>query len=419
MVFVKRGIRTELRFVIEGYFAARARLFAGALLTLFLWFCLFSPVMQEVTSRAEIFLLRVLFTFRGERLVTTAPLLVTFGAQTAARLKPQLLPGLPMPRSTIATALERIIAARPRLLLIDASARFEGKDDEAAERIARALSGAPVVLSAGISFASDSEQPTARVSNTDRRIHDAARLEIPMLTPGSGGGGENKFAMLMRFKDADVTPEMKSPLSVFPALKDVAGISDLTMPAEGTLINFYGPPGFLPRIDVADVLDDAIWEQQRARITNQIIFFGEQTVEQRSFGALRNKEMFSVPVSAHEMYGVEILATRAANLLDRSWLTPAKMGIATLACALMAVVIGVSFAAVSLRVVVILAVGLALCSLLAALIGFYQYYFLQFFALIIVLDGIALLAAIFINLILHRRKSARFNARLTAKYHAK
>src|SRR5262249_29613086 len=91
----------------------------------------------------------------------------------------------------------------------------------------------------------------------------------------------------------------------------------LTRPGPKDLINFYGPKGTIKRMSLFAILA-ADSEMLRQELGNKLVLVGFQSIT-RERGQM-DKDEYEVPVSDRPMFGAEIHATIAANLIDHSWL---------------------------------------------------------------------------------------------------
>ena len=104
-----------------------------------------------------------------------------------------------------------------------------------------------------------------------------------------------------------------------PSLSDVA-VREMRLarglPAYRDLLHFYGPAGSVPTIPYWRALDENDKEAE-AMLRGRVVFVGYELYV-NSYSA--SKDYFRTPFGASPpTFGVEIHATRAANLLDGSW----------------------------------------------------------------------------------------------------
>ena len=103
-------------------------------------------------------------------------------------------------------------------------------------------------------------------------------------------------------------------------------------PDYNDLINYYGSVALIPTVSFFDALKP----QYESFFRNKIVFVGKHL--QTSFLRDDEKDTFRVPVPGYVMDGVEVHATIASNLLDRTWVHryPPELEIVTIAAILSA-----------------------------------------------------------------------------------
>lgn len=219
-----------------------------------------------------------------------------------------------LPRSLIAEALERLGSAGVRTLFIDAHFSPDPRESEANSRIAAAIGSMPTVIGAGRIKTRTGWNRVIEVGN-EPVIYRAARWvkEFDVLTEVSGVDHVASYLDLT----GSIADDSSQQLPMQRALTESTGMS-ITLPPGVKLLNFYGPPGSIPRITVEELLrlpQDVL----RSLVKDRVIFLGAQDVAQTSV-IRTDDEQFSTTYSHVPMYGVEIQATTASNLLDRNWL---------------------------------------------------------------------------------------------------
>ena len=252
---------------------------------------------------------------------------------------------LAFPRQCFARALERIHATKPALVIIDGYFQKEPYDcprnlntkakdlclpktQNRSEKVALidAIKSGPTAL------ASHRIKPIVLIPDThplknqinlesEQALKDAAIFNIPM-----------------KFEKIGDTIAMLSPTGKLPFQKALtfAGMTlPKILPNRRSLINFYGKPATIQPIHIHQILKAK--EDYEYDFTDKIVFVGTMSeFESRAFGS---KERFvTTGAEAGKPYfGVEIHATIAANLIDRSWIKPLSlMSALTLICTLSA-----------------------------------------------------------------------------------
>ena len=140
--YQKTHLRNSLRGVKGRYGIAAARLFFSFFVAFGAAFVWLTLPLGVVLDQA---LLRQIFTLRGPIDPPEDIVIVAIDDTTFQKL--ELSPRQPLPRKYFADALEQIISANPRLVILDLAAFRETDDEEANSRIERALGGSiPVTI---------------------------------------------------------------------------------------------------------------------------------------------------------------------------------------------------------------------------------------------------------------------------------
>lgn len=85
-------------------------------------------------------------------------------------------------------------------------------------------------------------------------------------------------------------------------------------------IRYYGPPGTLKKVSYSDIVQDTSLSLA-PYFKDKLVFVGAQLM---SVAGIARKDSFNTPVSAQMMFGVEIHATSAANILRQEWIRRAE-----------------------------------------------------------------------------------------------
>jgi len=218
--------------------------------------------------------------------------------------------GRPLPRGILADGLEKMVASAPRFIIIDAvfDPSIVPDELEANERIAAALSSVPSSVKSSKSYLGTSLEEYITFQ-ANEMIQASADFELPMTVRETGGRIE--YITVSPFADAPLSERI--PLS--PVLSRLFDLS--VVPGPYDRINFYGPAGTIQHLSFLEVLRNDLSFTKNA-LKDKIVFFGFQTVDQRS--ERKNTDEFLISASSKPMYGIEIHASIAANLLNRSWL---------------------------------------------------------------------------------------------------
>lgn len=258
--------------------------------------------------------LRQFFEFRGARLPPPDLLIIAIDDLSYQALGASM--NFPLPRRYIASALERLVSASPRLLVLDAAIPAEPTlDPESDRRIESAIKRLPTTIWSGEMPSGSGAGTSGVILRSDERFRAAARLELPMTVFGSGG--------VVSYISSNQSPY--APLfERVPITKALIALGKMNVAAPGPndLINFYGAAGTIPRVSVSELLSDDS-KALRPQIAGKILLMGYQSLA-RGRGTME-KDEFPVTVSPHPMFGLEIHASVVGNLIDHSWLFRLKL----------------------------------------------------------------------------------------------
>lgn len=287
-------------------------LFQAGLAFVFAFIAIFffaSPVGQ----RLELMLLSAFFSLRGPLSPPSDVVLIAIDDRSYQVLKAST--NFPLPRRYIATALEVIQAAKPKVTILDAKIPEERQiDPQADARIEAALRLGRVSIWDGVGVASAAGEEELALPS-EERFRKAAAMELPMRLYSS-------LDQLVYIGNPAQGAAAEVPLServwhVRP-LAEIAGV-DIPAPAPGPLdlINYYGPPGTIRSISLYQLVqgDPAPLQEQ---LRDKVVVVGYRSLHVGR-GLQAKDEMFT-PVSSSGMYGVEIHAHIFGNLIEHSWL---------------------------------------------------------------------------------------------------
>lgn len=298
---LKRSSKGERKILFAFFFAV---------VTAFLW-------LSPAGFYADTFLQRSFYFFRGQRPAPEGVILVKIDDLTYKNL--QVSPRHPFPRGVFADALQTIQDDSPKVVVLDLYAPSEQEDPEANEKLIAALrSGVSVIGSIGRTSSEPSDPSLAEAAaadtdfsyGSDEAFRKAAALELPM-------------QILLAFDTAyhmNLRPDPALPgTERIPLLKALhhVGLARDSDPGARDLINYYGPAGAIPNVSLFELLREK-GAVSPGYFKDKVVFVGFQSsLRERGHS---DKEIFDVPVPGGGMYGVEIHASIASNLLDRSWI---------------------------------------------------------------------------------------------------
>lgn len=302
----------NLKYKLKRFLHAYAYAISGSAIAFIFAFGMAYFSRGSLAERLNLFVLQQFYDIRGERPAPEDVVIASLDDDTYAKLG--ISPRLPFPRSVTASVLERLAAAKPGALIIDASIPPEGLDKDAEDRIEAALRASPSTIWSGKSpsaFARDATEHKVSSIPSDERFIKAAKMELPMLLLSSQG-----YRYLLTL-DMSKTAKVSDRVPLSRPIMELAE-RKIRVPSPFDLINFYGPQGTIKRVSFTEVLS-LPEDKLREFFENKIVFFGYQSV-QRERGT-SDKDEFNIPLSPSLMFGVEIHANIAGNLLDGSFLS--------------------------------------------------------------------------------------------------
>ncbi len=264
--------------------------------------CLFAP--GRFADRVN---LDGLFIARGPRAAANDVVVVAIDEQSYLNLD------IPMatawPRNLHTRLIEKLLSAGAKRVVFDILFVNDSSDPEADAAFAEALGKMPTILGASVGF---SQQATLNGSFfLEQVIRPAPMFEARAAGLGLVGLPQDS-GRILRF--------LTERSAIFPegrALAEVAIGEDGTFakPSSRDLINFYGPVPTVPRFSYHDVIAN----EQRIPLEafkDKIVFVG-LTLQSRTGPSQR--EAFTTPYD-EGMFGTEIHATAASNLIQKDWI---------------------------------------------------------------------------------------------------
>ena len=297
----------------------------------------------SITGRLESGLLGEWFSLRGSRPVPRSVAVVRIDTATYTRMQIPL-DGM-LSREFIAETIERIAAGGAKLIVVDLVFLAEGINKEADARLAQALANSPSVIAEGLSV-----NETADASGTKRSVVEkkvpiklfATRAKGVLLTQARFEHNDRMERIALSdalMVSSDVHVPLVTPLRQYVS-------ATLKEPAEYDLINYYGEPPSLTGVSLVDVIDSSRGVSSDY-FRDRVVFIGTATDGVQGFA--ENGDRVAVPVSRKPMYGVEVLATIAANVLDQTWLRRLPPGMERFALGLLSWVCTLMILALSMR----------------------------------------------------------------------
>jgi CHASE2 domain-containing sensor protein len=263
---------------------------------------------SSVGIKLEVALLRAFFQVRGAILPPEEVVIVAIDDLSYQHFDAST--NYPLPRKYVASALETINQAGPKLVILDGKIPQERLVDPLADdRLEAAIKAGPYSIWDGVS----SNDPSGREIRlaSEERFRKAAKMELPMTLYASAGS-------VMYVSDplrSDDTPLHKRLWLARP-LEAFVGAT-LKAPRPLDLINFYGPPGTLQQLSLYKLVGEEAATSAKL-LKDKVVLLGYQSLQ---FGKGNlGKDQFLTSASEQGMFGVEIHGTVIGNLLHGAWL---------------------------------------------------------------------------------------------------
>ena len=244
-------------------------------------------ILSEYADRyIEPLLGRYWFLLRGPVQPPPEVIVVKVDDRTYDRLKED--PRYPLPRRRYVELLEALAAWKVRGVAFDLFLKGADRDSSSDEALAQAMRRVPAVLSTY-------EGPDGTMRPLEL-FRAAAEMEATSSFP------------------ADLSGLRRFPFLGQPSLGEAGArfLRDVALPGKSDLINFYGPGGTIASYSLSDVLQR---EDLAPDFRDKVVFVGYEVVL-----ASTDVEFDSFASPFGKMYGVEIHASNAANLLSADWI---------------------------------------------------------------------------------------------------
>ncbi len=301
-----------------------ARFFSGLLPCLLLAYIAPSIFLSDLARRADNAL--------SDSWLRLRPAPKTPDSVTVVRIDPRsyrrmgLPPNESLSFEQIADAIQRIASADPKLIVLDIFFAKLSADENANERLSQALASAPTAIARSVVTYIDTDRNGKRHLDLLRTVPaplfaQNARMVVPMMLRPDNDGVVRRINLTGL---DDSSPLDRTPF-LAPLLSQVSPI--ISQPGDSDLINYYGPPYSLPDIPVYKLLQTP-QEVSDEWFRDRVVFLG--VVDTRKDNPVGRDDAFQTPMSATPMYGVEIHATIAQNLIDGSWIKTMPPSLTTL-----------------------------------------------------------------------------------------
>ena len=253
-----------------------------------------------------------LFALRGNRQISKQVTIVR--VDIPAYQKIGVSPGERFPRKIMADAILKIAAAKPKLIILDFVMQAVSDDPEGDNALAAALATTPTIIAEGSedlvnTDAQGTQQKTEVIKTSIPLFAQAAKGIVTLEAAVSKNGLVEQIALPKRNSLADVRFPLVEPLKQYVD-------PHISTPGKRDLINYYGKTGALSNLSLAELLGDS--QPDVAFFRDRVVFIGMMTDSRLGISHLY--DVLEIPIERSSMFGVEIQANIAGNLLDRSWI---------------------------------------------------------------------------------------------------
>ena len=211
----------------------------------------------------------------------------------------------PFPRKIFAEAIKKIQEDQPKIIIFDLHFPYEADEFEGTQKIVESFKLGPVAIGRA-PIEGDLKNPYI----SDQKIRDVAALELPLVV-------DSFYRKTYYFRQSHSKPLPDDEgIPLLPAIKKYVK-SEVDLPDNKALINFYGNGGTIRSYSMYELFEEPRMIP-KDYFKDKVVFVGfASELAGRGFS---DKEIIDVPVPGGEMYGVEIHATLAGNLIDKSWI---------------------------------------------------------------------------------------------------
>ena len=218
--------------------------------------------------------------------------------------------GRPWSRAGTAQVLEALKAHPIRGAIIDVLLAGSGLEPSDDVKLQNALSGVPTIIAERVS------EIATVASDGSRHIVAPPLSPNPIFLPKVRG----TFSMDLWTTDGAVyylwqdSQREGDPVPMHAALAAL-GIST-PLPGRSDFLRYYGGDGTIPTVSASDVIlhPDKF---PAGYFDNRVVFIGTKQYVSSSGG---NNDSFAALTDAYRIFGIEIHATAASNLLNRDWI---------------------------------------------------------------------------------------------------
>lgn len=288
-----------------------------------------------VGNRLEPVLMDLWFTLRGPNARPEHVAVIALDPESHERFR--VSPIETWPREVMISLLKRLKEAGVKRIAFDVVFAEKGSLSQVDQDLADAFGLVPSILAADTwlygyegSAKTESMLPDPLFSLSALSI---GHISFPL-----------DFGIIRRFP----SPKIVADRRIYPL--SFATVTAPRYPTPRDIVNFYGPSGYVPSISLKDVIDAPI-EEVRRRIGGKYCFLG-YAVPTHSMTLA--KDSFSTPFYGGPMFGVELHATAAENIISNSWIIRLSPAVESLILGLLVFFTVFSLFMVNLRVSVML-----------------------------------------------------------------
>jgi len=269
-------------------------------------FTMSTPLIEEIDFRVS----DQIFRFLGNTTPPAKVVVVGIDEQSYSRLNVPF--GPPWPRALHARLLNRLKELGAKRVAFDVLFVDPGPDPEIDAALSNAMGLLPTVIGAENTITNvKSQGGISEIENIElphERFQQSAELALVGLDETNG------IIRTFPFNRSEL--EAQYPRLAEAAAGFVDG-SGSPRPGKRDLIRYYGAGGSIPLVPYYELFEKET-PGDRLRFQDAIVFVG---IRLRSHTGAAKKDSYLTPFGAPMMYGVEVHATIANNLLTQSWIT--------------------------------------------------------------------------------------------------
>jgi len=275
-------------------------------------------------SAVDAKLLRSWFVLRGPREVPQSVSIVRYEKYSQhAHHETTKATGETKPLRQLASVIDAISAGGAKLIVLDILFNQQNREDE--KVLARSLAAAPSVIGMVSSDIIESDgqgglhERKVVIGPTPLLVKNV--LEVLNLKVENNNNVVQSLVLHEKTDgDTSISVPLLRPLRRFVSAR-------VREPESNARINYYGPHLGIANVSMAEAVSSKAVAKKCFK--NRVVFIGEHGLQPPQLGKGHDTHLTSV--STEPMFGVEIHATIAANLLDNSWVRQPSLELEALA----------------------------------------------------------------------------------------